>query len=91
MDDAPLFIDCSSHQRQRAAVLCQHLASPTAASLGFVENSTDPDDLQAWCSACEALFSAEGGMTPAFQEHHGMCVVCVHCYESARRANARSV
>lgn len=86
-DDEALFIDCESHQRQRAAVLCQHLADPAALALGFVENCSDPDDLQAWCSACEALFVLEGGMTPAFRELNGMQVVCVQCYEAARQAN----
>ncbi len=90
MDDGPLLIDCKEHQRQRAAVLCQHLVAPSAVGLGFIVNSDDSDDLQAWCSECEAYFLAEGGMTSAFQAFNGMSVVCTRCYEAARKANATS-
>ena len=89
-DRAPLWIDCERHHRQRAAVVCSHLAKPSAVRLGFVENSSDPDDLQAWCATCEATFLAEGGMTDAFRELHAMTVVCEHCYRAARDANATS-
>ena len=51
---------------------------------GFVENSSDPDDLQAWCHACEDKFEAEGGMTDAFRRFNGMSVVCVVCYAEAK-------
>jgi hypothetical protein len=43
---------------------------------GFVENSSDPDDLQAWCAACEELFIREGEMTEAFRAFNDMKVVC---------------
>jgi hypothetical protein len=48
--------------------------------VGFVENSDDPNDLQAWCNACEAKFQAEGEMTEAFRKFNGMTLVCVTCY-----------
>lgn len=48
--------------------------------MGFVENSNDPDDLQAWCLECEKMFVREGSMTPAFLEFNSFVVVCVDCY-----------
>ena len=50
------------------------------APAGFVENSSEPTDLQAWCFACEEKFQAEGEMTEAFREFNGMAIVCVQCY-----------
>lgn len=83
----PSLIDCPEHARQPAAVLCQHLLDRSAGALGFVENSAEPTDRQAWCGRCEELFVAEGGMTDAFRRFHGMKVVCARCYEGARRAH----
>lgn len=48
--------------------------------LGFIENSSNPDDLQAWCAMCEAKFEAEGGMTEVFRNFNDMAIVCVTCY-----------
>lgn len=92
MPDAEhVLVDCSEHGREPAAVLCQHLHDRSAEGRGFVENSSDPRDLQAWCEQCEARFLAEGGeMTEAFRRFHGMAVVCVRCYERARRAHTRA-
>jgi hypothetical protein len=48
--------------------------------VGFVENSSDPEDLQAWCSACEEAFLAEGDKTESFRRFNGMSIVCGDCY-----------
>ncbi len=84
----PMEIVCAHHGRCVAAVLCGHLLGTATRSAGFVENSSHPDDRQAWCDACEAKFSEEGGMTDAFKSFHRMSIVCVHCYEDARRRHA---
>jgi hypothetical protein len=48
--------------------------------VGFVENCSDPDDLQAWCSACEELFLEEGDKTARFRAFNEFAVVCDLCY-----------
>jgi len=48
--------------------------------VGFVENSSDPNDLQAWCDACERMFLSEGDKTPSFREFNQMALVCDICY-----------
>ena len=48
--------------------------------VGFVENSADPQDLQAWCDQCEAFFVREGEMTEAFKSFNDFRVVCSDCY-----------
>jgi hypothetical protein len=50
-----------------------------------VENSSDPDDLQGWCFACEHMFLAEGGKTTRFQAFCHHCIVCVDCYEAIKQ------
>jgi hypothetical protein len=52
--------------------------------VGFVENSSDPSDLQAWCEACEQVFLSEGDKTPKFREFTQMTLVCDLCYESLK-------
>jgi hypothetical protein len=52
--------------------------------LGFVENSSDPTDLQAWCGSCEQLFLSEGDKTPRFVEFNQMALVCDLCYENLK-------
>jgi len=55
---------------------------------GFVENSSEPNDLQAWCYSCEDEFQQEEGMTNAFREFNGMAIVCVVCYAEAKARHA---
>ena len=70
-----------------AAVVCKHLVGPSDPELAFVGNSSDPSDLQGWCSRCEEVYLREGDKTPAFLAFNGMTVVCQHCYEGIRDAH----
>lgn len=84
-DDAPLTISCDTHgERRTAAVVCRHLLVEKTRPVGFIENSSDPDDLQAWCFACEAMFEREDGMTEAFMAFNAMALVCADCYADIR-------
>lgn len=79
-----MMVDCGSHGERVAAVVCKHLLQGESAPAGFIENSNDPNDLQAWCSSCEEKFQQEGDMTDAFRQFNGMAIVCVVCYNEAR-------
>ena len=81
-------IHCETHGTCVAAVVCGHMIRFDGAPCGFIENSSDPDDLQAWCHACEDKFQQEGGMTDAFREFTQMAVVCVECYRRAKSHHA---
>lgn len=83
-DSEPLTVSCGAHGQRVAAVVCCHLIERESPAAGFVENSSDPNDLQGWCYACEDRFQAEGGMTEGFREFTGMSVVCVDCYAEAK-------
>lgn len=83
----PLRVQCH-HGEGIAAVVCKHLIGTSDPGLAFVENSSDPNDLQGWCSRCEEVYLREGDKTPAFREFNGMAVVCQHCYEGIRDAHA---
>ncbi len=82
-EDEPLTITCALHQNRIAAVVCRHHLSK-AAAVGFVENSDDPQDLQAWCDACETLFVSEAELTEKFREFCDFVVVCVDCYAECK-------
>jgi hypothetical protein len=53
-------------------------------AVGFVENVSDPDDLQAWCSACERMYLEEGDKTERFREFNDFALVCDRCYASLK-------
>ncbi len=76
-----MLINCGPHGERVATVVCQHLLDAAkAAPAGFVENSGDSSDLQAWCYAGEEKYLAEGELTEAFKEFNGMAIVCIECY-----------
>jgi hypothetical protein len=80
----PVMISCSSHGERLAAIVCRHHLDVHDRPVGFVENSDDPEDLQAWCDDCEALFLGEQGHTEAFLQFNNFAVVCVECYVRLR-------
>lgn len=84
-DTEPLMLNCGEHGQRIATVVCGHmLGGGDRPSAGFIENSGDPNDLQAWCHACEAKFEEEGGMTEAFLAFNAVAMVCVDCYLAAK-------
>jgi len=91
MSDQPLTIECGTHGRRRTGCVCGHLIGVTDVSLGFVENSSDPDNPQGWCDDCEKMFLRENGMTDVFLAFNDMAVVCVACYAQIKaRHSTRS-
>ena len=78
-------IHCGPHGPRVSAVLCRHLLQSDTDPCGFVQNSDDPHDLQAWCHRCEEKFVREGGMTDGFRDFNGMTIVCVECFGEARQ------
>jgi hypothetical protein len=80
----PMMVKCGPHGERVSAVVCRHMLKSEPAPAGFIENNSDPNDLQAWCHLCEEKFEQEGGMTDAFLEFNGMAIVCVVCYGEAK-------
>ena len=87
--DDPSTIECCKHGRAKSAIVCGHHVQAQDRAVGFIENSADPDDLQAWCGECEAVFVDEGGMTKTFRAFNGMSVVCVSCYEELKQRHSQ--
>jgi hypothetical protein len=87
-DDSPLLVDCGIHGKRIAAVVCCHMLSAGEQRVGFVENSSDPNDLQAWCDKCEAMFLAEGDKTEAFEQFNNRAIVCTVCYAKIKAQHA---
>jgi hypothetical protein len=85
----PRVVRCGTHGKRIAAVVCGHLVEAQDRIVGFVENVSDPMNLQAWCEDCERVFLAEGGMTPAFLEFNRMSIVCNTCYVTYRARHSR--
>jgi hypothetical protein len=89
--DRPLTIDCGPHGIQAAAVVCGHMIESKEASVGFVENSSDPEDLQAWCAKCEQMFLREGDKTEVFRTFNRMAIVCALCYQDLKARHSRQI
>jgi len=87
-DDVPLYIDCGSHGKRVAAVVCRHMIQASE-PVGFVENSSDPNDLQAWCERCEKMFLAEGDKTEAFERFNDRVIVCYVCYGALKAKHSK--
>jgi hypothetical protein len=79
-NDTPMTVHCDIHGDDVAAVVCRHHVETSDHVVGFVENSDDPGDLQAWCDACEELFIREGDKTKRFVRFNNFAIVCVRCY-----------
>ena len=85
---SPLLISCAHGQRP-SAVVCGHMLAARDEVVGFVENSSDPIDLQAWCGSCERLFMSEGDKTAKFVEFNQMTLVCDECYAGLKARHVR--
>jgi hypothetical protein len=83
-ESEPMYVDCGAHGKRISAVVCRHLLKPEGERVGFIENSNDPNDLQAWCYKCESVFEEEGGMSERFREFNNMAIVCVVCYQNSK-------
>jgi hypothetical protein len=83
-----LMLNCGTHGERASAVVCKHMLLNNPAPTGFIENCSDPDDLQAWCHQCEEKFDQEGGMTDVFRSFNDMALVCVDCYDDAKKRHS---
>ena len=86
-----MMLDCGIHGPRVSAVVCKHMLRTEPAPSGFVENSSDPNDLQAWCHQCEDMYEQEGAMTDGFRAFNGMVLVCVACYSAAKARHSLPV
>ncbi len=84
MEEDVLEIDCGAHGKKIAAAVCGHLVHNNGTPLGFIENSSDPNDLQAWCLACEHVFLNENDKTEKFRSFCHHSIVCVDCYSKIK-------
>ena len=82
---APITVDCARHgTAQSSAIVCGHLAQNRGKPIGFIENSDAPDDKQAWCYACELVYSQEQERTDRFDAFCDFVVVCMSCYDEIK-------
>jgi hypothetical protein len=84
MIDEPLLVNCECHGKSVAASVCGHLVKNNTVPLGFIENSSDPNDLQGWCYACEYVFLQEEDKTEMFRNFTKHSIVCTECYRQIK-------
>jgi hypothetical protein len=86
MGDNRLEINCQ-HGPGVASIICTHQLN-SVDPVGFIENSSDPDDLQAWCYACEYVYGQEGDRTERFKKFNNARIVCEKCYEKYKNLHS---
>ena len=87
------FVQCETHEFRRIAFVCQHLNQET--KVGFEEafetfehmELSDDDDLQAWCSDCEAVRQKEGEWNDRSMAFAQIKIVCEKCYFEMKKLN----
>lgn len=87
--DSQPMMNCEVHGASVPAVVCRHMLTAADRIVGFVENSSEPDDLQAWCDECEAFYLKEGEMTEAFLKFNDFAAVCQGCYALLKSRHTR--
>jgi hypothetical protein len=87
-EESPLSIKCR-HGNRPAAVVCGHMLLTTDRVLGFVENGSDPNDLQAWCDECEQFFLRDQALTDEFEKFNDRKIVCDLCYAEMRARHSK--
>ena len=85
-----MLTSCERHGERTAAIVCRHHIQVNDHPAGFIENSDDPEDLQAWCDDCERMFLQEGDKTDDFRVFNDFAVVCVNCYVDLRTRHQRA-
>jgi hypothetical protein len=81
------YVKCRKHGKRVAAVVCCHMID-SADPVRFVENNSDPEDLQVWCDKCEQFFLAVGEMTDEIVAFNDFAFVCCDCYEDFKKHHA---
>ena len=87
-DDSSRVIQCGTHGPRIGAIVCCHIIGAKDRSVGFVEDTSDPNDLMAWCNECERLFLEEGDFTQRFEKFCDAKIVCDFCYAKHKERHA---
>jgi hypothetical protein len=90
-------VDCMAHGVQQLALVCTHileaLSSRTLAAVGFHEfapTAEDPEPI-ALCNDCESVRCAEGVWNDRVDQQVQLGVLCLECFDGARRMASRRV
>jgi hypothetical protein len=84
MTDDDERVQCADHGQGRATYVCRHLAAdPVQPWFGEPASAERPWP-DAWCTACNAAFEAEGEWNERNESAIEISVLCHRCYEDAR-------
>src|SRR2546421_6093264 len=81
-------VECETHGTRTSCIVCCHLLRGSDLVLGFVEDTSDPDDLRAWCNECEQLYMREQEWTDAFKAFADVKVMCDARYARIKELHA---
>jgi len=85
-------VECPRHGDLGPAFVCQHLAASLrdgGTGLGFFTLDPREDELQAWCSTCDAALTQEGEWNDRSEAVAQVTMICERCFEDARALNSR--
>lgn len=80
-------IECSEHGRVPSSIVCRHLLEfGLTRRLGFVLCDPTPNDLVAWCCACEEIARREGANAITANQLGVVCQPCLFKIRDAQSA-----
>jgi hypothetical protein len=85
-------VQCGTHGEVLPAYVCCHLVPCGPAPLGFHEPDPDPDepdDLQAWCDACDEVLEQHGEWNDESEAFAKIRLVCEFCFAALRERHGQ--
>ena len=92
MVDDEKYVECSSHGKQQATYVCQHIVQSLrdGTPRGFLSAEPEPGDVRpdSWCTACEDIVNNTGGeWNDESEAFAGVTLLCGACYDQAKAMN----
>ncbi|MBN1904118.1 MAG: hypothetical protein JW927_03385 [Deltaproteobacteria bacterium] len=92
MSNDQKYVECSTHGKQQATYVCQHIIQSLRDGIprGFWSAEPEPGDLRpdSWCSACEEMVNKTcGEWNDESEEFAGVTLLCGECYDRAKAMN----
>ncbi|MGP9827742.1 hypothetical protein ACT048_25045 [Ectopseudomonas khazarica] len=94
MDDNTKYITCSTHGRQQATYVCQHIVETLKdrKPRGFWSSEENPGNPRpdSWCNKCEEMVNAAGEWNDETEAEAGVSLICGACYDNAKALNRKN-
>lgn len=78
-------VACKQHSPSAYSIICTHLRERDGLGYFAIE-AEETEPAQAWCEACDVVFSQERGWTDRAEKYAGWKLYCAICYKNRLRS-----